>query len=333
MPAEPNGSVLSADALVKLWHAVDGVYLWEFFTTLDYEWEVIRGRRPYRWTIWVYSFTRWTGLVAVILNLVGMDVTTQIDCQAWISSALSTSYLSISAASFLIVLRVIAIWNRHKLVMAIAISLWCANIVLLIQGSTRLRSEWSPMLLTCVPVNTESNVTSLVAMVVTDIALLLTMLIGLLRVRRHGGGMFALTRLLWRQGLIWLLIATVAEVPPVVCIGLNLNDQLNVTFQTPALLTMIVAATRMHRSLSNFATGSPNITVENLPKSGFTAAKIKQMHTMPIPLNRMEVSVHTAFDQHLAPQMSDHDSSIGTEGQVHEKPNGITPDDDVEHGM
>src|SRR5712691_9397461 len=26
---------------------------WEFFTTLDYEFNVIRGRRPYRWTIWV----------------------------------------------------------------------------------------------------------------------------------------------------------------------------------------------------------------------------------------------------------------------------------------
>jgi hypothetical protein len=24
---------------------------WEFATTLDYEWGVIRGRRPYRWTI------------------------------------------------------------------------------------------------------------------------------------------------------------------------------------------------------------------------------------------------------------------------------------------
>jgi hypothetical protein len=26
---------------------------WEFFSSLDYEWSVIRGRRPYRWTIWV----------------------------------------------------------------------------------------------------------------------------------------------------------------------------------------------------------------------------------------------------------------------------------------
>jgi hypothetical protein len=29
------------------------LFRWEFFTTLDYEWSVIRGRRPYRWTIWV----------------------------------------------------------------------------------------------------------------------------------------------------------------------------------------------------------------------------------------------------------------------------------------
>jgi len=28
-------------------------FRWEFITTLDYEWNVIRGRQPYRWTIWV----------------------------------------------------------------------------------------------------------------------------------------------------------------------------------------------------------------------------------------------------------------------------------------
>ncbi len=26
---------------------------WEFVATLDYEWSIIRGHRPYRWTIWV----------------------------------------------------------------------------------------------------------------------------------------------------------------------------------------------------------------------------------------------------------------------------------------
>jgi hypothetical protein len=28
---------------------------WEYFTTLDFELDIIRGRRSYRWTIWVSS--------------------------------------------------------------------------------------------------------------------------------------------------------------------------------------------------------------------------------------------------------------------------------------
>lgn len=68
---EPNDLVLLTDTMVMLWHTVYGVFLqvvavfashnttqswmcsWEFFTTLEYEWRVIRGHIPYRWTIWV----------------------------------------------------------------------------------------------------------------------------------------------------------------------------------------------------------------------------------------------------------------------------------------
>jgi hypothetical protein len=60
--------------VVKVWHVFDGIFLcvaclsritrrschviallfsWEFVTTLGFEWNVIRGHRPYRWTIWV----------------------------------------------------------------------------------------------------------------------------------------------------------------------------------------------------------------------------------------------------------------------------------------
>jgi hypothetical protein len=46
-------------------------------------------------------------------------------------------------------------------------------------------------------------------MAATDIILLLIMFVGLLRLRRHGGGTFGLARLLWKQ-VRWLLF------PPVV---------------------------------------------------------------------------------------------------------------------
>jgi hypothetical protein len=41
---------------------------WEFFTTLDYEWRVIRGDLPYRWTIWVRN--RSITLVSCALALI-----------------------------------------------------------------------------------------------------------------------------------------------------------------------------------------------------------------------------------------------------------------------
>jgi hypothetical protein len=70
--------------VVKFWHATGGLYIWEFFTTLDYEWGVIRGDLPYRWTIWIYSFARVAALVGLILCFVIMDVSTPINCQPWV---------------------------------------------------------------------------------------------------------------------------------------------------------------------------------------------------------------------------------------------------------
>ena len=73
----------------------------EFVTTLDYEWNVIRGHQPYRWTIWVrddggltlyspglnlslrkiYSVSRLSGLAVIILTLVSFNTTSEINCQ------------------------------------------------------------------------------------------------------------------------------------------------------------------------------------------------------------------------------------------------------------
>ncbi len=60
-----------------------------------------------------------------------------------------------------------------------------------------------PVEFPCVTINTPSNTAALMSMAVTDIILLLIMFVGLLRLRRHGGGTFGLARLLWKQ-VRWL---------------------------------------------------------------------------------------------------------------------------------
>jgi hypothetical protein len=76
------------------------------------------------------------------------------------------------------------------------------------------------------------------------------MLVGLLRQRLDGMG-----QLLWKQGHIWLFLATIAEVPPTVFIGLNLNDPFNlVCFRGGLPLRVCFSSCPHHTDVSNSLT-------------------------------------------------------------------------------
>ncbi|KAF8261249.1 hypothetical protein EI94DRAFT_821028 [Lactarius quietus] len=288
-----NSAIIEKDFLtmVKLWHVVDGIFIWEFCITLNYEWSVIRGHRPYRRTIWVYSLTRMCTLIAVILNMLGFDSSSPINCEVWVIFELIFASLSFAAASFLIVLRI------NRIAVAIALGAWSTNVAFLIYNITRLRVAWMPALSICEVLNTESSIQTVVTTLVTDVVLLLIMLVGLLRLRvRDTVTVFGLGQLLWKQGLISLFLATIAEVPPSVFLILNLNGPLNLMFQTPALIVMSIASTRMHRSLTNFNhTGS----FDAYPTRGHsTNTDPERIFSAPPPLDRVEVVIHTSSEDY-----------------------------------
>jgi hypothetical protein len=53
---------------------------WEFVTTLDFEWEVYTGRRPWRWSFIVYVAARMLALICIVISLVGFNVTREYGC-------------------------------------------------------------------------------------------------------------------------------------------------------------------------------------------------------------------------------------------------------------
>jgi hypothetical protein len=62
----------------------------------------------------------------------------------------------------------------------------------------QLRAAWVPAQSVCEVLNTESSIQTVVAMLVTDVVLLITMLVGLLRLRPYGTT-FGVGKLLWMQ--------------------------------------------------------------------------------------------------------------------------------------
>ncbi|KAI0279432.1 hypothetical protein BGY98DRAFT_968908 [Russula aff. rugulosa BPL654] len=290
---DPAVIALDSWALVKFCHVAGSLYLWEFFITLDYEWSVFRGHRPYRWSIWIYCITRVATLTAVVLNFVGLNVPNKINCQLWITSNLIFGYLAFVTSSLLIVLRIIAIWNKNKVIIVISFGVWMTNIAFLIQGIARLRSTWLPAQERCVVHDTECNKPTIIVTLITDIMLLLIMLVGLLRLRRYGVGTFGLTQLLWKQGVIWLFIATFAEVTPVVFISLDLNDTFNLMFQVLSMIVMTIASTRMYRSLANFASESTEVLIDSPQASDHSTPKTKGPQRVLVPPTPTDVAMHS----------------------------------------
>jgi len=237
--------------------------------------------------------------------------------------------MTFSLSSLLIVLRIIAIWNKNKLVVAFAVALWLANASFFIYGITQIRSEWIPVQSACRLPNVESNRSTMTAMFATDFVLLLIMLVGLLGLRRRGGSTFDLGRLIWKQGVIYLLVATTTELIPVVFIWLDLNDAFDMMFSMPGLVTMSIAATRMYRSLADFFFDDVRKCSDNPQKMGCTVPNFIWSTSLTIPKNRMEVTVNrdTSYGRWQSPAQTDpYVSFMDIDGQLGDKP-GLNLDD------
>ncbi|KAI0044008.1 hypothetical protein FA95DRAFT_324715 [Auriscalpium vulgare] len=231
-------------------HVLAGLYIWEYFTNLHYEWEFVSGKRKWLWTLSIYSSCRLCCLIYTILNVIGMDATREINCQSWIQATTAFTALAMASAALLIVLRIAAIWDRNRIVTVLASIIWIVSGGFWIREIIRSRGMWNAVGGYCIDLFADRGQPMGVISFVSDATLLIIMLFGLLL--RGEASRFGIWRMLYHQGLIWLGMATIAELP-VILLYQNINDVWNLMFQTPALLIMVIGATRMYRSLTNYA--------------------------------------------------------------------------------
>jgi len=121
--------------------------------------------------------------------------------------------------------------------------------------------------------------------------------------------MFDLGRLLWKQGVIYLFVATIAEIPPAVFLFLNLNDFF---FST---------------DIGNGSDEPPKRMVTNT----------KWTTTIPPSPSRMEVTVHTSCEDWRCPasQTGQHAPYMtrSSDGQHGDKLHELDLNDDAESNV
>ncbi|KAI0000195.1 hypothetical protein BJV74DRAFT_147471 [Russula compacta] len=238
--------------VLRIMHVCAGIFIWEFLTTLDFEWEVYTGKRPWRWSFIVYVVARVLALLCFVLSLVGFNLTQEFNCNAWLRSVLSTAWLAACSASFLLVLRGVAIWGRDPRIVLLTGSFWLANLAGSLYATTKGRTHWVAEMHFCLISHTDEFRWSIMINFIEDFVLLVVMFFGVL----HKRNATHLWNLLYFQGLFWILAATMTELPSVVCLPYspplrcilrfdslcfvtqalgfkNINDGWNMLFQYP----------------------------------------------------------------------------------------------------
>ncbi|KAI0282825.1 hypothetical protein BGY98DRAFT_1174452 [Russula aff. rugulosa BPL654] len=298
-------------ALSRFWHALAGLYLCVCPAAHGLCSHSVSNHPVFHFQLGVFHYSR---LRVECLpktsplpldDMVGFDVTARYNCEVETAFQVTFAYLATASASLLIVLRILAIWNMKKPIIAIATVAWGASSIFQIQVT-------NPQI---------ANLNTLVTFT-TDIILLLIMFFGLFRLRSHKSSAFGMGRLLWRQALVWLLVAFIADILPLVFVCLNLNDPLDDIFLFPSVVASSIAVTRIHRGLVDYASAGcteqcrRQFDASHSKANGRAEWKVNRVPITRTQLSRMEVAIPEMYEQDETPQMSQHIS------QLCEKPAG-----------
>jgi len=239
-------------AHIKVLHVINGIYIWEFITNLSFEWGLLQGRRQWRWTVALYIATRLTTMFGVITDLVGLNLLSQYNCQVYIHFVTLFRYATTSFALSLYAIRCIAIWQRSMTVAVISGVILTANVATWIRRVIQANSIWTPEVQACLRVHTHVALLSNTVMLASEVIFILLMAGGIY-IRNPGPRAF---KIMYREGMLWLVIAALVQTPPVVFLVLNFNDVMNVMFIAPSVIFTSIGATRMYRTLSDRQAGN-----------------------------------------------------------------------------
>jgi len=198
----------------------------------------------------VYVMARVLALICIIISLVGFNVTREFNCNAWLRWVLFTAWFAAASASFLLVLRGVAIWGRDSRIISITGVFWLANLGGAVYALTKGHTAWSPVLNGCGISRTDEFRWSIMVNFISDSVLLLIMVLGVMQKRNAT----YLWNMLYFQALFWILAATMTELPAVTLSFKNINDPWNMMFQYPHLTLVVITSSRAYRDLFQYIT-------------------------------------------------------------------------------
>ncbi|CAL1708662.1 unnamed protein product [Somion occarium] len=268
--------------VIKVLHFTAGLYFWEFLTTLDFEWSFISRRRAFKWPMLFYFLNRYCYLAAITCLLYTEDapLTTRINCGALYNFIQIAGNMAVGFASLNLAIRTIAIWSGNKYVITALTIMMLGQWALIFQGGS-LQHDWVYGL-GCADLQTNNKVLAATYSLSTFLdTVVLVLSAWKLRILAKAVQSSKLVTMLFRDGLIYFIVALLGNIVVVIFEVLNIDPIFDVIFNIPSVAVITIAATRAVRNLQEQLSTSPETII---PSAAFTTR---------FPSIESPMSVHT----------------------------------------
>ncbi|KAJ7081429.1 hypothetical protein C8R44DRAFT_823590 [Mycena epipterygia] len=285
----------------KLMHVLVGLYIWEWFTSLSFDWDYISGKRAFRWPMIFYFLNRYCLLFALIGIAIALNVTTEITCQSLYTFNQCFGNAAIGLASINLSLRTIALWNQEWFIWVPLVAVILGHWSLLLHGIL-LKAAWTPGQ-GCTITSTDNHVLAITF--IYSMAFDLTVLcLTAYKLLCPAGGKSRLVSLIFNDGLIYFVIAFLSNLLATIFMLLNLNAVMSIIANVPPAIACTIVACRAVRRLTNYSTTGAQMFGATTANSIVAFRNTSQATAQPIVLTKSSDGVHVQIETFESP--SDH---------------------------
>jgi len=287
-----------ADVFVKLMHVLLGIYAYEWFLTLPFDWDFISGKKPFRWPMIFYFANRYLLLFAMIGIVIGLDTESAIKCDILFTFNQLAGDAAVGLASINLAIRTMALWSLNRWVVGGLTVVILGHWSLILKG-VLVTAQWVPGN-GCVILDTDNSILAAIfiySMCFDFIVLVLSayQLFGVgFGVKGSGIAKSRIGQLLFGDGLIFFLIAFLANLIATVFMLLDLNPIMSVIFNVPAAVFSTIVACWAVRRLTNFSTERQNVVLQtSFPVSNIRIGRPNSTESGCTPVVHVQVESFT----------------------------------------
>lgn len=293
----PAELALEGAAFAKFMHSLAGLYFWEVAMSLDFDWAFISRKKKFQWPLIFYFMGRYCLLFALIGILIALDTVKEVDCQSLYTFNQLVGQSSIGFASVNLAIRTMAVWSQNRYVVIPLVIVILGHWSLILQG-VLLKATWVEGQ-GCVI--TQTNNTVLAATFIYGMCFdLVVLVLTASKLAFQRGQRSQLMKMLFRDGLIYFVIAFLANLLATSFMLLNLNAIMSVIFNVPSAVASTIVACRAVRRLNEWKNAGPEVfSSGNQSRSGGFRSGPTMSNRAPgihYPARKMSDGVHVQME-------------------------------------